>query len=97
MAHSITGVASFQEDPAGLALAREFGLVDNFLWASDFPHQEGSWPYSPQAIERQMGHLSDAERAKILGLNAAKLFGFDIPQRYLDQPDAAALQEQRAG
>ena len=76
---------------------REFGLVDNFLWASDFPHQEGSWPYSPQAIERQMGHLSDAERAKILGLNAAKLFGFDIPQRYLDQPDAAALQQQRTG
>ncbi|MYE85603.1 MAG: amidohydrolase [Gammaproteobacteria bacterium] len=90
------GFASFQEDPAGLALAREFGLVDNFLWASDFPHQEGSWPYSPQAIERQMGHLSDAERAKILGLNAAKLFGFDIPERYLDQPDAAALQQQRA-
>ena len=43
-----------------------------------------------------MGHLSDAERAKILGLNAAKLFGFDIPERYLDQPDAAALQQQRA-
>ena len=43
-----------------------------------------------------MGHLSDVERARILGLNAAKLFGFDIPKCYLDQPDAAALRQQRS-
>ena len=87
------GFASFQEDRAGLAVAREFGLVDNFLWANDFPHHEGSWPYSAQAIERQMGHLDDGERAKILGLNAARIFGFEIPERYLNQPDAAAVNE----
>ena len=85
------GFASFQEDRAGLALAREFDLVDNFLWANDFPHHEGSWPYSAQAVERQMGHLDDGERAKILGLNAARIFGFDIPERYLSHPDAAAV------
>ena len=38
-----------------------------------------------------MGQLTDAERAKILGLNAARVFGFDIPARYRNQPDAAAL------
>ncbi len=85
------GFATFQEDRAGLALAREFDLVDNFLWANDFPHHEGSWPYSAQAIERQMGHLDDGERAKILGLNAARIFGFDIPDRYLHHEDAAAI------
>ena len=85
------GFASFQEDKAGLALASEFGLVDNFLWANDFPHHEGTWPYSAQAIERQMGHLDDGERAKILGLNAARIFGFDIPERYRGHADAAAL------
>ena len=78
-----------------LAVASEFALVDNFLWANDFPHHEGSWPYSAQAIERQMGRLDDGERAKILGLNAARIFGFDIPERYLDHPDAAALQAER--
>jgi hypothetical protein len=25
-----------------------------------------------------MGHLNDEERSKILGLNAAKFFGFDV-------------------
>ncbi|MEZ5237094.1 MAG: amidohydrolase family protein [Acidimicrobiales bacterium] len=85
------GFASFQEDKSGLDLAREHRLVDNFLWANDFPHHEGTWPYSAQAIERTMANLDDGERAKVLGLNSARLFRFPIPERYLDQPDAAAV------
>lgn len=84
------GFASFQEDKAGLDLAREHGLVDNFLWANDVPHHEGTWPHSAAAIERTMMHLSDGERAKILGLNSARIFKFPIPKRYLNQPDVAA-------
>jgi predicted TIM-barrel fold metal-dependent hydrolase len=71
------GAVSFQEDINGLRLAAPSNLVDNFLWANDYPHAEGSWPHSAQAIERQMQHLADDQRAKILGLNAAKLFKFD--------------------
>ena len=29
-----------------------------------------------------MGGLSDDERARILGLNAARIFNFDIPEKY---------------
>jgi predicted TIM-barrel fold metal-dependent hydrolase len=76
------GFASFGEDRPGLALMREFDLGDNFLWANDFPHHEGTWPHSAAAIERTMGRLDDDERAKVLGLNAARIFGFDIPARY---------------
>ena len=78
------GFASFQEDKVGLDLAREYDLVDNFLWANDYPHHEGTWPHSPQAIERTMGMLNDEERTKILGLNSARIFGFPIPDKYLD-------------
>ena len=73
------GFSSFQEDRVGLALAEELDLVDNFLWANDYPHHEGSWPHSAEAIERQMGHLQVDSRAKILGLNAARLFQLDVP------------------
>jgi predicted TIM-barrel fold metal-dependent hydrolase len=76
------GFATFQEDKAGLDGAREHGLVDNFMWANDYPHHEGTWPHSAQAIERTMVNLSDDERAKILGLNAARVFKFDVPARY---------------
>ena len=85
------GFASFQEDKAGLDLARAHGLTDNFLWANDFPHHEGTWPHSAAAIERTMGGLDDAERAKILGLNTARIFKLPIPERYLSQPDTAAM------
>ena len=85
------GFATFQEDRAGLDLARGHDLVDNFLWANDFPHHEGSWPYSAQAVERTMGGLDDGERAKILGLNAARLFKFPVPQRYRNHADAAEV------
>jgi predicted TIM-barrel fold metal-dependent hydrolase len=73
------GFASFQEDPAGLAIAESLNLADNFMWGNDYPHHEGTWPHSAEAIERTMGGLSDGARAKILGLNAARLFGFDVP------------------
>jgi predicted TIM-barrel fold metal-dependent hydrolase len=73
------GCASFQEDPAGLALAEPMNLVDCFMWGNDYPHHEGTWPHSAEAIERTMGHLSDTSRAKVLGLNAARFFGFSVP------------------
>jgi predicted TIM-barrel fold metal-dependent hydrolase len=84
------GFASFQEDKVGLDLAQEHQLVDNFLWANDYPHHEGTWPHSPEAIERTMGHLTDAERARILGLNTAEIFKLPIPEQYLGHDDVAA-------
>ena len=81
------GFATFGEDPPGLGTAREQGLVDNFLWANDYPHHEGTWPHSAAAIERTMAKLDDEERAKILGLNAARIFRFEVPER---QKHAAA-------
>ena len=73
------GFSTFQEDHAGLALAVEYDLVDNFMWANDYPHHEGTWPHSAAAIERTMAGLDDAQRAKILGLNAARVFGLEVP------------------
>jgi len=72
------GAASFQDDPIGLELAVKHDLVSNFLWANDYPHHEGSWPHSAQSIERQMQHLSDEQRARVLGLNAARIFKFNV-------------------
>jgi predicted TIM-barrel fold metal-dependent hydrolase len=85
------GFASFGEDRPGLALMREYGLGNNFLWANDFPHHEGTWPHSAAAIERTMDALSDTERARVLGLNAARIFRFEIPARYRAFPDVAAV------
>ena len=73
------GFASFQEDPPGLDLAERYGLTDCLLWGNDYPHHEGTWPHSAEAIERTMGQLTDSQRAKVLGENAARLFKFERP------------------
>jgi predicted TIM-barrel fold metal-dependent hydrolase len=70
------GFATFGEDRAGLALMEEHGLENNFMWANDYPHHEGTWPHSPEAIERQMNRISEQSRRKVLGENAARVFGF---------------------
>ena len=76
------GYASFQEDPAGLALCEKHGLSKSFMWANDYPHHEGTWPHSAEAIERTMGHLSETTRADILGLNAARFLNLEVPAKY---------------
>jgi len=73
--------ATFQIDQVGMDTIEQYDLVDNLLWANDYPHHEGSWPHSADAIERMMGHLSDETRAKVLGLNAARIFGLEVPAR----------------
>jgi predicted TIM-barrel fold metal-dependent hydrolase len=73
------GGATFGEDRPGITLVEPLGLQDNFFWANDYPHHEGSFPYSAQAIERQMGNLKEETRVKLLGLNAARMFRFDVP------------------
>lgn len=78
------GAASVGEDRAALLLAESYGLENNFMWANDYPHHEGTWPHSAESIERSFGSLKEDTRAKILGLNAAKFFKFDIPKHYLD-------------
>ena len=70
---------TFVEDRAALLQIEPLGFEKCFMWSNDYPHHEGSWPHSYQSIERQMGHLSEDTRARVLGLNAAERFGIEPP------------------
>jgi predicted TIM-barrel fold metal-dependent hydrolase len=78
--------SSFGEDEAAIELCEKYKLENNLMWANDFPHHEGSWPHSAEAIERTLGKvaMSEQTRAKLLGLNAARAFKFDIPSSSRD-------------
>lgn len=69
--------ASSLEHPTMLPYLCELGLEDNILWSSDYPHHEGSFPYSKLSIEREMKDLSESQRTKILGENAVRIFNID--------------------
>lgn len=65
------------EHPTMLKYLCELGLEDNIVWSNDYPHHEGSFPHSKLSIEREMSDLTDAQRAKILGENAVRIFNID--------------------
>lgn len=51
--------------------------VGNLLWGSDYPHPEGTWPYTDTCLQHAFHGVSQRETAAILGTNAAAFFGFD--------------------
>jgi predicted TIM-barrel fold metal-dependent hydrolase len=81
--------ASTLEHPGGLEHLCAMGLEDNLLWSSDYPHHEGSFPYSKLSIEREMKNLDDTQRTKILGANAVEFFNIDEAKVRASQSGAA--------
>ncbi len=64
----------FQEDALGIT-HRDIIGVDNILWGSDYPHEEGTWPRSRQFIQEILADCTEEEKAKIVGGNAARIYG----------------------
>ena len=63
----------FQEDTLGMRDRHIIG-VDNLLWGSDYPHSEGTFPYSRQVLEEILADCTEDERAKIVGGNASRIY-----------------------
>jgi len=52
--------------------------VDAFMWGNDFPHPEGTWPHTRQSITESFRDVPTSEAERMLGLNAAAVYGFDV-------------------
>jgi predicted TIM-barrel fold metal-dependent hydrolase len=52
--------------------------VGSIMWGSDYPHEEGTHPFSLEALQRTFSGMPSAEVALMLGGSAADLFGFDL-------------------
>jgi predicted TIM-barrel fold metal-dependent hydrolase len=61
--------------------------ISQIMWGVDYPHSEGTFPYSREAISLTFADVPPAETADMLGLNAAKVFNFDVNhlQKLADQ------------
>ena len=67
----------FFKVPVGVALIDRVG-IDNVVFETDYPHQDGTWPNSRQAAADQFGHLSPEAVTKIARGNAINLLGLDL-------------------
>ena len=48
------------------------------MWGSDYPHLEGTSPFSNEAIRRTFAGVEPSEVQAMLAGNAAALYGFDL-------------------
>ena len=51
--------------------------TDTIMWGTDYPHPEGSWPYTRQQQVEAFHDVPGDDLAAMLGGNAARVYGFD--------------------
>lgn len=68
--------ASFMR-PHEVPLRDRIGL-EKIMWGSDYPHDEGTYPYTREGLRIAFAGLPAEEVAAMVGGNAARVYGFDL-------------------
>ena len=58
--------------------ARDVIGIDRFMWGSDYPHDEGTHPYTREHLRTRFSDVDPTIVRKLLSENAAALYGFDL-------------------
>lgn len=66
--------ATFQLDALGLSHLDVLG-ADRVMWASDYPHTEGTFGFSAQAMQSVIDQIGTEDARLVLGGNAKRIFG----------------------
>ena len=64
------------------AAARDEIGVEKIMWGADYPHVEGTTPYTREALRFTFADIDPDDVRKMLSENAAAFYGFDLD--YLD-------------
>ena len=67
--------ATFEEEPLGPELLPLLG-PENFMWASDYPHPDSTFPHSRDAIAHAFKGLEPGFVQRVTATNCARLYGF---------------------
>ena len=59
------------------------GMIDfmgpeHIMWGSDYPHDEGTYPFTRETLRQVLPGIDPDEKQRILGENCAKLYDFDL-------------------
>jgi predicted TIM-barrel fold metal-dependent hydrolase len=52
--------------------------IGNLLWGNDFPHPEGTFPYTKELVRERFRDVDRDEARRILGATSAELYGVDV-------------------
>ena len=71
--------------------------ADRFMWGNDYPHDEGTYPFTRETLRQVFHDVPEPEMRAILAGNAAALYGFDLealaPYAAQHGPTVAELSE----
>jgi predicted TIM-barrel fold metal-dependent hydrolase len=62
-----------------IAARHEVG-INNLMWGVDYPHHEGTWPFTELVMRLLFSEVPESEVRDMVGLNAAHLYGLNITQ-----------------
>jgi predicted TIM-barrel fold metal-dependent hydrolase len=68
---------TFMDDPVGAASLEAIG-ADAFMWGSDFPHTDSTWPNSQSVIDKNFSGVPSWVCDKVLHDNACTLYHIDL-------------------
>jgi hypothetical protein len=63
--------------PSECKVRYEIG-VDKIMWGQDYPHSEGTYPYTLEALQNTFAGVPTDEVAQMVGGTAARVYGFDL-------------------
>jgi len=63
--------------PSDAAVMHGLG-IDRIMWGSDYPHREGTYPKSREALRNSFSDFSAEDLNRLLWQNAAEVYGFDV-------------------
>jgi predicted TIM-barrel fold metal-dependent hydrolase len=69
--------ATFMWDPLAIEVRHITG-TDCLLWGNDYPHREGSFPWSQEWVDKQFAGVPEDEIDAMVRGNAAKLFNLSV-------------------
>lgn len=75
--HQNVWIGVSQPGPADVAARHAIGL-DRFMWGSDYPHDEGTHPYTREHLRSRFADVDPAEVKMMLTDNVADLYDFDV-------------------
>jgi len=70
---------SFEIDEGTLPVLAPFLGDDRIVWGSDYPHADSTFPGAVTELERTLAPLDEDSRQRVLGANAAALYGLGPP------------------
>ena len=71
-------VGASQPTPADVRAGLDVVGIDRFMWGSDYPHEEGTHPFTTESLRQTMSGLDRDTVQRMLAGTAADLYGFDL-------------------